>query len=415
MMKKGILLHGLLVLSITLLFGIAAEAQMSGGSYSVPFSAVGEGGGEMTGGGYTATGLVGQVGPGTMRGGGYWNGGGIWYYQSKGHINESIEARSGSGSCSTCSPSLPPGYPSYLAPPTDLYQDYVTIQNTSGFALTLPIQADLTEMTPGVTASVPPAIGTGLAGGTYWEFSSSDPHGPGVGGTSFPSGEKISEMWEFDPAETPFTFWVDLYPSGGKGKKWLGREVLCAGPRDRAVVPGGEVGQFTLDDGSEEIHTGSIGGTCVIANRFTALSSVKLEAVEFHTSGAASGDWAEVIVYEDASGAAAVPDASMEVWRTGVVLGEGGFQRLPVGACPVINKEEVPGAAFFVALANRGARSCSLGMDLSGAYAGATYISTDGGSSFKPISSIPIIDGNAMIRVEAGQAPACFVGVAVGR
>ena len=66
MMKKGILLHGLLVLSITLLFGIAAEAQMSGGSYSVPFSAVGEGGGEMTGGGYTATGLVGQVGPGTM-------------------------------------------------------------------------------------------------------------------------------------------------------------------------------------------------------------------------------------------------------------------------------------------------------------------------------------------------------------
>ena len=179
------------------------------------------------------------------------------------------------------------------------------------------------------------------------------------------------------------------------------------------MVPGGEVGQFTLDDGSEEIHAGSTGGTCVIANRFTALSSVKLEAVEFYTSGAASGEWAEVIVYQDVSGAAAVPEASMDVWRKGVVLGEGGIQRLPAGDCPVINGEGAPGAAFFVAVANRVVRSYSLGIDLSGVYSGATYISTDGGATFVPIASIPIIDGNAMIRVEAGQAPACFVGVAV--
>jgi len=53
-------------------------------------------------------------------------------------------------------------------------------------------------------------------------------------------------------------------------------------------------------------------------------------------------------------------------------------------------------------LAEGGEGSFSLGIDLSGEGAGASYLSEDGGVSFASLSEWPIIEGNAMIRASEG-------------
>ncbi len=332
---------------------------------------------------------------------------------SEGMDNNPIKASSGSGSCNECTVSLPAGFPDYLTPPTDLYRDYMTIRNSSGSALTLSVQADLTSLTAGAAAAVPPAAGTGLPGGTHWEFSDADYHSAGVSGTTYPAGGKISERWDFSPNGNPFDFWVDLY-QGAKGLQLLGRIQMRAGPIARDLVPKGAGEGYVLDDGTVELHTGSADGTCVLANRFGLDSAASLEEVSFYTSGSAAGELAEVIVYEDLTGEEAAPEALMEVWRTTVVLGAGGFQSMPAGDCPTLNSEGIPGAALFVAVADRAEGSYSVGIDLDGPQAGASYVSTDGGLTYKPTSSLPIIDGNAMIRVDIVEVGVCFVGAAAG-
>jgi len=168
-----------------------------------------------------------------------------------------------------------------------------------------------------------------------------------------------------------------------------------------------------VDDGTAEIHAGSDTGKVVLANRFATVSAITLSKISFYTSDAAAGDAVEVIIYEDPSGLAAVPESSMEVWRTAVVLGSGGFQEVAAPGCPALNAGEVPGAAFFVAVANRAERNYTIGIDLSGA--GHSYASVDGGQSYKSLSTMPIINGNAMIRAHTEQASTCFLGVAIGR
>ncbi len=412
MNKKGRTI-GCLVWVVLFLFCAAAQAQMTGGDYEISFSDLGTGGGEMTGGDYSMDVTAGQTGSGDMQGGEYWSGGGALYHESEGTINSNIRARSSSGSCPTCSPALTPGYPNY-DPVLHRYWDYITIENQSASALSLPVRAELTSLTAGVTAIVPPAEGTGLAGDTRWTYSTTDPHTPGVVGTTFPAGDRISKVWGFDdPLEITFDFWVDCYLGGTKGKAWAGRLELQAG----SPTEGAEVQEtqdiFYVDDGTTEIHAGSDTGKVVLANRFATVSKITLSKISFYTSGAAAGDAAEVIIYEDPSGLASVPEPSMEVWRTAVVLGGGGFQEVAAGGCPALNAGEVPGAAFFVAVVNTAARNYTIGIDLSGA--GHSYVSVDGGQSYKSLSTKPIIDGHAMIRAHTGQASTCFVGVALGR
>ena len=330
---------------------------------------------------------------------------------TEGMVCNPIQGSSGSDGCDECDggTGLPSGFPDYLVPPTDRYRDYITIHNSTGSPLALPVRADLVSLTAGAMAVAPPAIGTGLQGGTYWEFSDDDLHSPGVSGTTFSAGAKISEMWEFAPNGNPFSFWVDL-SAGSAREERPGMFISMAGPGDdRGPAPEGVGEVHVVDDGTVELHTGSEDGTCVLANRFALSTTVSLESVSFYTSGSAAGDLAEVILYEDRTGEAPTPASVMEAWRTTVVLGAGSFQTVPAGGCPTLNPDGFPGAAIFVAVADRAEGSYSIGIDLDGPYAGSSYVSTDGGLTYRPTSSLPIIDGNAMIRVTLGEASACFI------
>jgi len=80
--------------------------------------------------------------------------------------------------------------------------------------------------------------------------------------------------------------------------------------------------------------------------------------------------------------------------------------------CPILNHGGAPEATFFVAVANKAERSYTLGIDMGGPYAGASFVSTDGGLTFAPLSSMPIIDGNAMIRAHEKPPGPCFIGAA---
>ena len=161
---------------------------------------------------------------------------------------------------------------------------------------------------------------------------------------------------------------------------------------------------LAIDDGSAEIYIGSTTEALVVANRFVPGERVILSAVSFYTSGAAVGDPAEIIVYEDPTGRAPAPDPSMEVLRQEITLGQGGFQGVDISGF-VLNAAGSPEAAFFVGLVNVAPRSFSLGIDMSGA-GGCSFISEDGGLRVAPIAEFPVIDGNAMIRVHrAGLIP----------
>jgi len=70
------------------------------------------------------------------------------------------------------------------------------------------------------------------------------------------------------------------------------------------VDDGGALGPFSLDDGTAEIFAGAESTGLVIANRFVPGRSVVLSGVSFFTSGAAAGDPAEIVIYEDPTGTA---------------------------------------------------------------------------------------------------------------
>ena len=171
---------------------------------------------------------------------------------------------------------------------------------------------------------------------------------------------------------------------------------------------------FETDDGEAELHAGSTSGAFIVANRFPVHAPISLRAVSFYTSGWACGDEVEVIVYEDPSGSTSVPNPSMEVWRTSTELSGGGFQEVATEGL-VLNADGNTEAAFFVAVANKAQRSYTLGIDTTGPVSGNAYVSIDGGLTFEPLSSIPILDGTPMIRAHEKKPGSCFVSSVTNR
>ena len=329
----------------------------------------------------------------------------------EGGRDTSIHFSFGPGSCPECSPPLSWGYP-YYDPVMHELVNYFTIRNNTDIDLELPIHAVLEILEPSSVHAENADGGGTQAPTAYWEYSAINNDGmtPGVSGTTLPPGAQIARIWEFStPMDSGCQFWIDLYYGVGREDVRLDRSFFSSDFAASYVVESSPVGMFDHDDGSVEMHVGSDEGQVVLANRFTVLSSMDLDSISFYASGAAAGDPVEVIVYEGASGTAAAPEASMEVWRKPLVLGSGGFQTVSAADCPTINVEAVPGAVLFVAVANTGTRTYSLGIDLSESNAGASFISIDGGMTFAPISSMPIIDGNAMIRVQGTQGHTCFI------
>ena len=159
---------------------------------------------------------------------------------------------------------------------------------------------------------------------------------------------------------------------------------------------------YILDDGSQEIHTGSSVEGLIIANRFRPRRPVLIGSVSFYTSGVASGDLARIIIYEDPTGDALVPNESMEVWSRVITLGGGGFQEETIGGI-VVNAADAFRAAFYVGVEDMGTESFSMGIDLSSPSKRSSFISIDWGETFEPLSEYPVIDGNAMIRAHEGE------------
>ncbi len=333
-------------------------------------------------------------------------------------INDKIRGLSGSESCPGCTPALDPGYPRFTVNPgddDDLYEDYLTIQSISAEDIQMPMRATLKTLTPETVEGANTDGGGGRPPTGYWEYSQASNDGTTSADDILDLDERIGRTWQIlDEGGATFEFWVDVYvPGSSRGDLWLGQIGFSPGSGTRGTGDEGPVADFVLDDGLAEIYAGSASGAFIMANRFSASAPVSLRAVSFYTSGAAAGDEAEVIIYENPTASAPVPDPSMEIWRETMVLSAGGFQEVSVEGCPVLNADAAPGAAFFVAVMNKAERSYTLGIDMSGPYAGASYVSTDGGSTFSPLSIMPIIDGNAMVRAHEKPSESCFIGVAM--
>ena len=331
----------------------------------------------------------------------------------EGAADDRIQALSGSDSCASCVPALASGYPRFTIATPSLYEDYITIQSLSAAGIQMPIQTVLQTLTPDEVYAYNPDGGGGGPPTGYWEYSLTSHDGTTTADDILHLDEKITRIWQFaDDGGAAFSFWVDVQASASKGDSGIDGFELSPGFRKRSAagaIPDEE--EFVLDEGTAEIFSGSTSGAFILANRFPASAPVSLRAVSFYTSGWAGGDEAEVIIYEDPTGAALRPEPSMEIWRTTIRLGSGGFQEVPTAGCPTLNRGGEPTAAFFVAVANRAGRSYTLGIDMSGPYAGASSVSRDGGLTFSPLSSLPIIDGNAMIRAQAKPSESCFIGI----
>ena len=153
---------------------------------------------------------------------------------------------------------------------------------------------------------------------------------------------------------------------------------------------------FIHDDDSAEIYCGCELGGVILANRFSIDVTLELREVTFYTSVLASGTVAEVVIYDDPEGNL-LPEIGMEVAREAVTLEGEGFQSLSFEDL-FLNRSSRAGATFFVGVENLPGVPYTLGIDLDGPNQGGTLISEDKGESFEPISSIPIVDGNALIR-----------------
>ncbi len=348
------------------------------------------------------------------------------------NVNAYIRAISGDPSA---------GRPSWDPSPSNMiYEDVFRIQNDSASqAILLPMAAVLETLTPGSVIG-DNVDNTAHSGGrppdACWRYTEADSEGT-VGdlsdGTLDP-GERIARVWRvYDPAAVTFTFWANVMAAGPTTKRVGGEEGMqgakgIQGPteeRDEGGFPeepysafdrverGAGGTEYFYDDGSAEIHVGSVSGEIVVANRFDAHVPVRLKAVSFYTSGVAAGGRAEVIVYEDPTGTGPGPEPSMEVVRVPIALGSGGFQEVPLGDL-LLNEAGEPDAAFYVAVANLDERSYSLGTDLNGPAGASSYLSTDGGLTYEPLDSSPIIDGNAMIRAWVEETGECFIGTVAG-
>ena len=187
-----------------------------------------------------------------------------------------------------------------------------------------------------------------------------------------------------------------MVPESLESRDPMGAEPAPIPMMENAPVRNAAV-RFFHDDGSVEIHGGAMTGMFVLANRFRTSVPMVIDLISFYTAGGSAGDEVDVIVYEDPTGRALSLDPTMEILRMTVTLGDEGFQQVVVDR-PLINKDGLQNAAFFVAVANLAEGSYKLGIDMSGPSAGISFVSTDDGRTFEPLSSIPILDGIAMIR-----------------
>ena len=332
-------------------------------------------------------------------------------------IDGLVRGSSGSGSCTACSDGVPPdpglvaGYPRFTLASPDYYEDYVTLEGLAPGGVTLPILAMLGSLTGGVYALNPDGGGSGPPSG-YWEYSDSSQDGKTAGVTAgnLPQGEKVAKIWRFaDEGGAAFEFWVDVFTTGARGEPRVGELVFTSPTRARGSALEGDGAGFVHDDGTAEIYTGSASGAFMVANRFSASGPVRLRGISFLTSGSAAGDAVELLVDEDPTGTADRPDPTMEIRRTTAILEGAGFQEVSAGDV-VLNAAGIREATFFVALSNRSGRSYTLGIDMTGAHADASLISTDDGLTFEPLAAYPVIDGNAMIRALVEPAGVCFLG-----
>ena len=341
-------------------------------------------------------------------------------------LDDAIIGISGSESCKEspgapidpCTPDLAPGYPRFTLNPgsdDDLYEDYITIRSLSESGIQMPLNAVLKTLTPTAVHAFNTDGGGERPTTGYWEYSLTNNDGTTSADDTLDLDERVSRIWQFvNEGGVVFSFWVDVYAGLSRESARLGQFDLSRGASSREAAAGEAELSGILDDGTAEIHGGSTSGNFIVANRFSAPSPVALESVSFYTSGWAAGNEVALIIYESSVGADPVPDPAREVWRTAVILEDGGFQEVPTRGCPTLNRVGAQDGAFFVAVANTASRSFTLGIDQDGPYAGASYVSIDGGLTYQLISSLPIIDGNAMIRVSAVEVGVCFLGTIEG-
>ena len=310
--------------------------------------------------------------------------------------------------------------PTFVFGPPDIYTDIFHLENKSSSQVDLPIWTVLASLDPSAVTAENPDGGGDRPPTTAWEYSLSNNDGfdPSDADSVLDPGEIISGIWEFDnPEGAAFSFWADvLSPSA----PYKGREAVRSringfhyGPVRGSGAPtitGREGGLFFVDDETAEIYAGSSEPGLIIANRFRIDRPVAIREVHFETSGVAEGSHATVVIYDDPTGAAPAPDRSIEVYRAEIILRDGDFQVVDVGAVAV-NAGGSPSAAFFAGIEDAVEESYSLGIDLSSPSTGSTYISLDSGESFEPISVYPIIDGNAMIRAIGEDPDQDFDGV----
>ena len=329
-------------------------------------------------------------------------------------INDRIRAKSGSESCPDCVPALAIGYPSFTVgpgPDDDLFEDFITLENISGAGLQMPIRTVLKDLAPEAVRAVGTDGGGARPTTGYWSFDLATHDGTTSADGVLDPGEKITRFWSFtDEGGAAFSFWVDAYKTVARGEEddTIGEFGFAhdAGPGEPGADPGAL--KLRLDDGTAEMFGGGTGGLFVLANRFPVAVPATLRSISFHTSGAAAGDTVDVVVYEDTGGRGDGPEPHMEVWRTTVVLGKGGVQDVATGGLPV-NTAGTGDAVLYAAVADTASRSYSLGVDMTGPPAGEAFVSTDGGESFEPLATVPILHGNVMIRIDLEPAGTCFI------
>ena len=321
------------------------------------------------------------------------------------------------------------GRPSW-DPGSKMYEDVVHIENNSfNQAIQLPLAAVLQTLAPTAVRgdnTDNQAQSVGRPPDACWRYTRADSEGT-VGdlsdGTLDP-GERISRAWRFyNPDAVEFSFWANAVAasqpsSRGGGGEGVGSKQAAPGWEGgasatyrRSEEPAGD-SDWRHDDGTAEVYVGSASAELIVANRFAAPAPVRLKAVSFYTSGVAAGDPVEVIIYEDPEGSALTPEPSMELDRVSVTLERGGFQGLTLDDI-MLNREGHPDAAFYIGIAGTTARSFSLGVDMADPVSGSSCLSTDGGMTFEPFYSMPIIDGDAMIRVDVEPAESCFLSVVI--
>ena len=145
-------------------------------------------------------------------------------------------------------PALTPGYPRFTLGDPDLYEDYVTIENTSAAGISMPIRTVFTTLLPEVVEGFNTDGGGTRPPDGFWEYSPHNHDGTESIDDILDPGEKITKLWQLaDEGGEVFNFWVDAY-SGCPGVVESGLQLWLVAD-DLAGADGTEV--TTWSDRSE--------------------------------------------------------------------------------------------------------------------------------------------------------------------